>query len=62
MRALIADDEAPARVKLRRFLTAAGDVEIVGEASTGREAVALIKRSAPDVVFQKRGRMLRDGT
>ena len=51
MRALIADDEALARAKLRRFLTATDDMEIVGEASTGREAVALIKRLGPDVVF-----------
>ena len=51
MRALIADDEALARAKLRRFLTATGDMEIVGEASTGREAVALIKRLGPDIVF-----------
>jgi two-component system, LytTR family, response regulator len=51
MRALIADDEAPARAKLRRLLEASNDIEIVGEASTGREAVALIKRSQPDVAF-----------
>ena len=51
MRALIADDEALARAKLRRLLAAAADVDIVGEASTGREAVALIKRHDPDVVF-----------
>ena len=51
MRALIADDEALARAKLRRLLTASTDVDIVGEATTGREAVALIKRLGPDVVF-----------
>ncbi len=51
MRALIVDDEAPARAKVRRLLVAAGDVEIVGEASTGRQAVAAIKRSQPDIVF-----------
>ena len=51
MRALIVDDEAPARAKVRRLLEAAGDVEIVGEATTGREAVAAIKRSNPDLVF-----------
>ncbi|MEP6495699.1 MAG: response regulator [bacterium] len=51
MRALIVDDEAPARAKVRRLLLAQGDVEIVGEASTGREAVALIKRAQPDIVF-----------
>ncbi len=51
MRALIVDDEAPARAKVRRLLQACADVEIVGEASTGREAVAAIKRSQPDIVF-----------
>ncbi|HEY4303967.1 MAG TPA: LytTR family DNA-binding domain-containing protein [Gemmatimonadaceae bacterium] len=51
MRALIVDDEAPARAKVRRLLEAAGDVEILGEATTGREAVAAIKRSRPDIVF-----------
>jgi two-component system LytT family response regulator len=51
MRALIVDDEAPARAKLRRLLAAESDVEIVGEATTGREAIAAIKRSTPDVVF-----------
>jgi two-component system LytT family response regulator len=51
LRALIVDDEAPARAKVRRLLEAAGDVEIAGEATTGREAVAAIKRSRPDIVF-----------
>ena len=51
MRALIVDDEAPARARLRRMLAAAGDVEVVGEASTGREAVAAIRRVQTDVVF-----------
>jgi two-component system, LytTR family, response regulator len=51
MRALIVDDEAPARAKLRRLLGAEGDVDVIGEATNGREAIAAIKRSAPDVVF-----------
>src|SRR5690242_5312385 len=51
MRALIVDDEAPARAKIRRLLEAFDDIEIVGEAATGHEAVALIKRAAPDLVF-----------
>jgi two-component system, LytTR family, response regulator len=51
MRALIADDEAPARAKLRRALSGSDDVEIVGEAATGREAVAMIKRFNPDIAF-----------
>jgi len=51
MRVFIADDEAPARAKLRRFLSREADVEIVGECATGREAVAMIRRSSPDLVF-----------
>lgn len=51
MRALIVDDEAPARAKVRRMLEASEDVQVVGEAMTGREAVAAIKRSQPDIVF-----------
>jgi two-component system LytT family response regulator len=51
MRALIADDEAPARARLRRALAASDDVEVVGEAGSGREAVAMIKRFSPDIVF-----------
>jgi two-component system LytT family response regulator len=51
MRALIVDDEAPARAKIRRMLAAAGGVEITGEAKTGREAIVAIKRSRPDIVF-----------
>jgi two-component system, LytTR family, response regulator len=51
VRALIVDDEAPARSKLRRMLGAAPDVEIVGEAATGAEAVAGIRGARPDVVF-----------
>ncbi len=51
MRALIADDEAPARAKLRRAIAASEGVELVGEAATGREAVAMIKRLTPDIVF-----------
>lgn len=51
MRALIVDDEEPARAKVRRLLAAAPDVDVVGEARTGREAIALIRRSMPDIVF-----------
>jgi two-component system, LytTR family, response regulator len=49
--ALIADDEPPARRKLARLLAAHGDVSVVGEASTGSEAVALLRQDRPDVVF-----------
>ena len=51
LRVLIVDDEAFARQRLRRLLTEQPDVEIVGEASNGREAIALITAHDPDVVL-----------
>ena len=51
LRALIVDDEAPARAKLHRLLSASAGVTVGGEAATGREAVAAIKRVLPDIVF-----------
>ena len=51
MRALIVDDEAPARHKLRRMLGAFADVEVVGEAADGGAALALAAELQPDVIF-----------
>ena len=51
IRALIADDERPARRKLRQLLSREPDFEVVGEAADGVEAVAAIQAAAPDVVF-----------
>ncbi len=51
MRVLIVDDEAPARAKLVRMLSAQPDVEIVGEAADGIEALAQLGALAPDVLF-----------
>jgi len=48
---LIADDEAPARRKLARFLNEHGDIEIVAEASNGVDAVDLIAMTKPELVF-----------
>jgi len=42
--ALIVDDEAPARAELRFLLGRIGDVEVVGEAASVREALALAGR------------------
>jgi two-component system, NarL family, response regulator NreC len=50
IRVVLADDHAVVRAGLRAVLTAARDIEIVGEASTGREAVELAEREKPDVV------------
>jgi two-component system LytT family response regulator len=51
LRVVIVDDEAFARQRLRRLLGEQPDVEIVGEASNGREAVTLITTHDPDVVL-----------
>jgi two-component system LytT family response regulator len=49
--AVIADDEPPARRKLARLLAAHLDVSVTGEASTGLETVALLRKNRPDVLF-----------
>ncbi|MBZ5601412.1 MAG: LytTR family DNA-binding domain-containing protein [Acidobacteriia bacterium] len=51
IRTLLVDDERPARRKMSRFLEAAADFEIVGEAGDGAEAMEAVERLRPDVVF-----------
>jgi DNA-binding NarL/FixJ family response regulator len=48
---LIADDEDLMRAGLIELLTADPGIRVVGEAATGRDAVALARRLAPDVVL-----------
>ena len=50
VRVLVVDDESLARQRIRRLLQAEPDVEVVGEASTGREAVQCISELQPDIV------------
>ncbi|MBP7777701.1 MAG: response regulator transcription factor [Acidobacteria bacterium] len=49
--ALLVDDEAPARARLRQLLGERADVTIVGEAEDGVQAIERIQALAPDVVF-----------
>jgi two-component system, LytTR family, response regulator LytT len=51
IRALLVDDEAPARSELRFLLAEHADVEVVGEAASASEAVALATELHYDVVF-----------
>ena len=51
MRVLIADDHPVTRDGLRAALSLTGDLEVVGEAATGEEAVRQARRLAPDLVF-----------
>ncbi|MGV9776975.1 response regulator [Streptosporangium sp. NPDC003464] len=47
----LADDEAMVRVGLRMVLSGEPDIEVVGEASDGVEALSLVARTRPDVVL-----------
>ncbi|MFE3450386.1 response regulator [Nonomuraea sp. NPDC059194] len=47
----LVDDEAMIRVGLRMVLSGEPDIEVVGEASDGVEALALVARTRPDVVL-----------
>lgn len=51
LRALIVDDEPLARESLRLLLSKHDDVSVAGEASHGREALAMIRRQKPDLLF-----------
>ena len=51
LRALIVDDEAPARRRLRRILGDIDEVDIVADATDGLDARKKVAEHAPDVVF-----------
>ena len=51
IRVLVVDDHAVVREGLRTFLSLQDGIEVVGEASDGREAIAAAQRLRPDVVL-----------
>ncbi|MEU1862894.1 response regulator transcription factor [Streptomyces gardneri] len=51
VRVVLADDERMVRTALRVILDAEPDLEVVGEASTGAEAVSVVRAARPDVVL-----------
>jgi DNA-binding NarL/FixJ family response regulator len=51
IRVLLADDQALIRAGFRVLLEAAGDVEVVGEAVNGEQAVDLARADCPDVIL-----------
>jgi DNA-binding NarL/FixJ family response regulator len=50
VRIVVADDEVLVRLGLRALAGSESDFEIVGEASTGREALRIVRTMHPDVV------------
>ncbi|MFG1928064.1 response regulator [Cryptosporangium sp. NPDC048952] len=50
-RVVLADDEARYRDTIRELIDATPDLAVVGEAGTGREAIAVVGTSRPDVVL-----------
>jgi DNA-binding NarL/FixJ family response regulator len=58
---LLVDDHMIVREGIRALLEAEGDIEVVGEAQTGRQAVQLTKRLRPDVVVMDIGMPLLNG-
>ena len=51
LRAIIVDDEDPARRGIRALLKRAGDVEIVSECGSGEEAIRAINAVEPELVY-----------
>ncbi|WP_435282497.1 response regulator [Streptomyces koelreuteriae] len=51
VRVVLADDERMVRTALRAILSAEPDLDVVGEAATGAEAVSVVRELRPDVVL-----------
>jgi two-component system response regulator AlgR len=51
LKVLIVDDESPARERLRSMLAEIADIEVIGEAANGHEALKATAELNPDVVL-----------
>ena len=51
VRVLLADDQGLVREGFRHIIDAREDLEVVGEAADGREAIALAEKTRPDVIL-----------
>jgi DNA-binding NarL/FixJ family response regulator len=61
IRVLIADDQAMMRTGLRLMLDVEPDLEVVGEAADGREALDVARRTSPNVVLMDVRMPVMDG-
>jgi DNA-binding NarL/FixJ family response regulator len=62
IRVVLADDHTVVRAGIKTILSKAPDIEVVGEARNGREAVTLVDRFHPDVVVMDLDMAGGDGT
>jgi DNA-binding NarL/FixJ family response regulator len=51
IRVVLADDQSLVRTGFRMILEETGDIEVVGEAADGAQALATVRRTRPDVVL-----------
>lgn len=58
---LVVDDQHVVRSGLRMLCESADDLEVVGEAANGAEAIAAVERTPPDVVLMDLHMPVRDG-
>jgi DNA-binding NarL/FixJ family response regulator len=61
IRVLIADDEDMVRAGFRLVLAREADIDVVGEAADGRQAVAAVERLRPDIVLMDIRMPVMDG-
>ena len=61
IRVLIADDSPPVRHGLQSILRAYSDMELVGEAANGQEAIAMSEQVQPDVILMDAQMPVMDG-
>ena len=61
IRVILADDHLVVRAGLRALLATNRDIDVVGEATNGREALALVARLAPDVAVLDLDMPVMDG-
>ena len=62
IRVVLADDHAVVRAGLKAVLGTAKDIDVIGEASNGKEAVGLAERFKPDVIVMDLSMGEMDGT
>ena len=61
IRVLIVEDHKLTRIGLKAILKQVSDIDVVGEAVNGQEAVDMVRETQPDVVLMDVGMPVMDG-